>query len=82
VNGDQLLSDPAVLFRRLARGPDDCRRCGLPTVADQLQDVIVGRTCPSCSHSWTYPAPIDLDGDQLDTILATDPDPTGSSFRT
>jgi hypothetical protein len=34
--------DPEVLFRRLARGPDDCRRCGLATVADQFQHVIVG----------------------------------------
>ena len=26
VTSDQLVPDPAILFRRLARGPDDCRR--------------------------------------------------------
>ena len=43
--------DPAVLFRRLSRGPNGCRRCGQPTVADQLAGTIVGRTCPPCGHS-------------------------------
>jgi hypothetical protein len=60
VTADQLVPDPAVLFRRLARGPDDCRRCGLPTVADDLDGTIVGWTCPHCGHAWTYPAPIVL----------------------
>lgn len=38
--------DPAAIFARLARGPDDCRRCGQPTDVDQVEDVIVGRSCP------------------------------------
>jgi hypothetical protein len=68
------MNEPAILdldtiIRRLSRGPDDCRGCGLPTVADQPAGTIVGRTFPSCGHSWTYPAPVEV----TDEELAADP---------
>jgi hypothetical protein len=51
--------DLDVIARRISRGPDDCRRCGLRTVADVIDDVTIGRSCPSCGHRWTYPAPVE-----------------------
>ena len=71
MTGDQLpVPDPAVLFRRQSRRPDDCRRCGQPTITGQLAGTIVGRTCPSCGYPWTYPAPVEV----TDVELDADPD--------
>jgi hypothetical protein len=71
--------DVDTIVRRLARGPDDCRRCGQPTVADQVEDVIVGRSCPHCGHAWTYPAPCEVTDEELAQLPPAHPPSTERS---
>lgn len=63
--------DPATIFRRLDRGPDNCRRCGQPTNREWAGVEIIARNCPHCGHRVEYPVPIEVpDQDQL-----VEPDP-------